>query len=265
MAREPGILEGLVSVKNIRVIPRLDVKNDTVVKGIHLEGLRVVGKPMDLAVKYYQEGADELLYMDAVASLYERNNLFDIVEKTSRSVFIPMTIGGGIRTLDDIQLLLRAGADKVAINTAAIKRPEFIREAAQKYGSQCIVLSIEAKRIGDNRWEAYIDTGRQSTGVDAVEWSERAVALGAGEILVTSVDHEGLKKGYDLPLTHKISSRVSVPVIACGGAGSPEHAFEAVQEGKANAVAFASLLHYNLFKISDVKEHLKNHRVDVRD
>lgn len=248
---------------NIRIIPRLDVKNDTVVKGIHLEGLRVVGNPMDLAVKYYQEGADEILYMDAVASLYERNSLLEIVEKTSRAVFIPMTVGGGIRSLDDIRSLLRAGADKVAINTAAVKRPEFIREASQRYGAQCIVLSIEAKRHG-NRWEAYIDTGRQSTGVDAVEWAERAVGLGAGEILLTSIDHEGVKKGYDIALTRETSRRVSVPVIACGGAGRPEHVFDVLQEGKANAVAFASILHYNLASIRNIKDFLAGKSLNIR-
>lgn len=263
MAEKPGVLEGLVRVKNIRVIPRLDVKNDTVVKGIHLEGLRVVGTPTDMAIKYYQEGADELLYMDAVASLYERNSLLNIVEKTSRAVFIPMTVGGGIRTLDDIHALLRVGADKVAINTAAIKRPEFIREAAQRYGSQCIVLSIETKKMG-NRWEAYIDTGRQATGVDAVEWAERAVALGAGEILLTSIDHEGIKKGYDIELVREIAHLVSVPIIACGGAGTPEHVVEAVQEGKASAVSFASILHYGLNTVRDVKVHLHRHQVNVR-
>jgi cyclase len=248
---------------NIRIIPRLDVKNDTVVKGIHLEGLRVVGRPMELAFQYYQQGADELLYMDAVASLYERNSLVDIVEKTSRAVFIPMTVGGGIRTLDDIQKLLRAGADKVAINTAAIKRPELIREAAERYGSQCIVLSIEAKRLG-NRWEAYIDTGRQATGVDAVEWAERAVSLGAGEILVTSIDQEGVKKGYDVQLTREISRRVKVPVIACGGAGTLDHVDEVIREGRADAVSFASILHYRLCEIGAIKQFLAEKKIEVR-
>lgn len=248
---------------NIRIIPRLDVKNDTVVKGIHLEGLRVVGNPTDLAVDYYREGADEILYMDAVASLYERNSLIPIVEKTSKAVFIPMTVGGGIRSLDDIQSLLRAGADKVAINTAAIKRPELIQEAAERYGSQCIVLSIEAKRLGD-RWEAYIDTGRQATGVDAVEWAERATALGAGEILLTSIDHEGMKKGYDIPLTREISRRVKVPVIACGGAGEPVHIHDVIQEGRADAVSFASIVHYRLHAIGGIKKFLAEKNVDVR-
>lgn len=248
---------------NVRIIPRLDVKNDTVVKGIHLEGLRVVGNPMDLAIKYYRDGADEILYMDAVASLYERNSLLDIVQKASREVFIPMTVGGGIRSIEDIRLLLLAGADKVAVNTAAIKRPEFISEASRRFGAQCVVASIEAKKLG-GRWEAYVDTGRQATGVDAVEWADRVVALGAGEILVTSIDHEGVKKGYDIELTREIARRVSVPVIACGGAGAPEHGARAILEGGADAVAFASVLHYEIADIGEIKKRLGDAGIGVR-
>ncbi|QQR81172.1 MAG: imidazole glycerol phosphate synthase subunit HisF [Deltaproteobacteria bacterium] len=247
----------------VRMIPRLDVKNNTVVKGIHLEGLRVVGNPVELAVKYYQEGADEILYMDAVASLYERNSLLPIVKDTAKSVFIPMTVGGGVRTLDDIRNLLNAGADKVAINTAAIKRPEFIREASHKYGSQCIVLSIEAKKLG-SKWEAYMDTGREATGVDVLEWAEKAVSLGAGEILITSIDHEGMKKGFDIDLIQEISKRVEVPLIACGGAGNSQHVIEAIQSGHADAVACASLFHYNLEHLSDVKNKLHQAEIPVR-
>ncbi len=247
----------------VRVVARLDVKNDTVVKGIHLEGLRVVGNPVELAVKYYREGADEILYMDAVASLYERNGLLPIVKETAKAVFIPMTVGGGVRSLDDIRNLLHAGADKVAINTAAIKRPEFIREASRKYGSQCIVVSIEAKRLG-SKWESYIDTGREATGVDAVEWAEKAVSLGAGELLVTSIDHEGMKKGYDIALMQEIGKRVKVPVIACGGAGETDHLVDAVASGGADAVACASLFHYGLGTIASAKTALRNADISVR-
>ena len=182
-------------MKNIRIIPRLDVKGPNVVKGIHLEGLRIVGKPAELAKKYYDQGADEILYIDIVASLYERNNLSDVVkEAISLGVFVPMSVGGGVRSLEDIQKLLNAGADKVAINTAATRNPALITEAAKRFGSQCIVGSIEAKKCGDNRWEAYIDNGREKTGLDAVEWAKKLVALGAGELLITSVDQEGTEK-----------------------------------------------------------------------
>lgn len=246
-----------------RVIARLDVKNNTVVKGIHLEGLRVVGNPVELAIKYYQQGADEILYMDAVASLYERNSLLPIVKETAKSVFIPMTVGGGIRTLEDIRNVLHAGADKVAINTAAIRRPEFIREASRKYGSQCIVVSIEAKKIG-NTWEAYVDTGRESTGVNVIEWAQKAVSLGAGEILITSIDHEGMKRGYDLDLIYDIARKVDVPLIACGGAGKSQDLVEGIQKGHADAVACASLFHYQLATIPDIKSDLARSQIPVR-
>lgn len=248
---------------SIRLILRLDVKNDTVVKGIHLEGLRVVGRPLDMAVQYYKAGADEILYMDAVASLYGRNSLLDIVEKTSRAVFVPMTVGGGIRSIEDIGALLRAGADKIAINTAAVKRPEFITEASDRFGAQCIVLSIEAKRVAGG-WEAYVETGREATGVDVLEWASRAVALGAGEILLTSIDHEGVRKGYDLELTAAVSRAVDVPVIACGGAGMPEHVADALTEGKADAVAFASILHYQAHTLAQIRGHLSARSMSVR-
>ena len=248
----------------IRIIPRLDVKNNTVVKGIHLEGLRVVGTPAELARKYYLAGADELLYMDAVASLYERNSLKDIIEKTAQEVFIPLTVGGGIRTLEDIKTILRAGADKVAINTAAIRRPEFIKEAANRFGSQCIVASIEAKKIGADRWEAYVETGRQSTGVDAIEWAKRLVQLGAGELLVTSIDREGTKKGLEIDLIKKISQIVPIPVIACGGVGQPTHMVDLLKTADVSAIACASILHYNLSDITSIKQYLGQQGSRVR-
>jgi len=232
----------------IRVIPRLDIKGPNVVKGIHLEGLRVLGKPEQFARYYYEQGADELLYMDVVASLYGRNSLVDIVERTSREIFIPLTVGGGLRTLEDIRTVLRAGADKVSLNTAAIRRPALIHEAAQRFGSSTIVVSVEAIRKPDGSYEAYTDNGRERTGVDAFEWALRAAELGAGELLVTSIDREGTGKGFDLELTRRIADAVSIPVIACGGAGTVEHVREVVTEGHADAVCVASLLHYHAVK-----------------
>lgn len=249
---------------NVRIIPRLDVKNDTVVKGIHLEGLRVVGRPSELAHKYYKDGADEILYMDAVASLYERNSLEDIVRQTSADIFIPITVGGGIRSIGDIRHLLHAGADKVAINTAAVRRPEFIKEASRMFGSQCIVLSVEAKKIRDNCWEAYVETGRESTGIDVMEWVSKAEKLGVGEILITSIDNEGMKSGFEMDLIERIVSLVSVPVIACGGAGSPKHVAKIAQSGDVSAVASASLFHYNICSIRDVKQCLDEDGISVR-
>jgi cyclase len=228
----------------IRIIPRLDIKGPNVVKGINLEGLRVVGRPELYAPYYYDEGADELLFMDAVASLYGRNSLEEIVRRTAERIFVPLTVGGGIRSVEDIRSVLRAGADKVAMNTAAIGNPRLIAEGAGIFGSQCIVLSIEARRLPVGRYECLTDSGRERTGKDAVEWAEEAARLGAGEILVTSVDNEGTGRGFDLELTRFISERVGVPVIASGGAGCAEHVRDAVLIGKADAVCIASILHY---------------------
>lgn len=233
---------GLLSV--IRIIPRLDIKGPNLVKGIHLEGLRVLGKPEDFARFYYEQGADELFYMDAVASLYERNSLLDIVERTSREVFIPLCVGGGLRSVDDIRNTLRAGADKVAVNTAAIRRPQLISEAAEAFGSSTIVVAIEAIRQPDGRYECFVDCGREATGVDAFQWAVEVERLGAGEIVLTSVDREGTGKGYDVELTRRVAESVSVPVIAHGGAGNAKHVGEVVADGKADAVCVASLLHY---------------------
>ena len=251
-------------MKYLRIIPRLDVKNDTIVKGIHLEGLRVVGNPQDLAIKYYEDGADELLYMDAVASLYDRNSLNEIIEKTSKKVFIPIIVGGGIRSISDIKQVLRAGADKVAINTAVIKDPKFVTEAANTFGSQCIVVSIEAKYHGNNNWEAYIDTGRESTGVDAVNWAHKAVELGAGELLITSIDNEGTKKGFEKDLISKISSRISIPIIACGGAGKDSDFSELYNSTNIEAMSCASLLHYNISSIFSIKNDLLKNSIPIR-
>ena len=248
----------------IRIIPRLDVKGPNVIKGVHLECLRVVGDPGEIAARYYREGADELLYMDVVASLYGRNNLLDIVEKAAQHIFIPLTVGGGVRSIDDIHKLLRSGADKVAINTHAVKHPEFIREAATAFGSQCIVGSIEAKRMADGKWEAFTDNGRVETGLDAVEWAKRLVELGAGELLVTSVDQEGTAKGFDFELVSRIAPAVSVPVIACGGAGSPRDVVDVVRQGRADAVAAAHIFHYGTHSIGEVKAVLRGAGLSVR-
>lgn len=230
---------------NIRIIPRLDIKGPNLVKGIHFEGLRVLGKPELFARQYYQDGADELIYMDAVASLYGRNSLLEIVKRTADEIFIPLCVGGGLRNLDDIRKVLRAGADKVSINTAAIGRPELIAEASREFGSSTIVVSIEAIRRSDGTYEAYTDFGRQHTGVEAVGWAEKAVELGAGELMVTSIDREGTGKGFDIELTRKIAESVPVPVIAGGGAGRAEDVLDVIQAGRAGAVCLASLLHYH--------------------
>jgi cyclase len=206
-------------MSNIRLIARLDIKGPNLIKGIRFEGLRVIGSPAEHALRYYQQGADELIYIDSVASLYGRNNLSDIVQSAARNVFIPLTVGGGIRSTDDVRHLLRCGADKVAVNTAAIAQPGLITEIAREFGSQCMVLSIQAKQIAPGRWEAYTDTGRERSGVDVIEWARRGVQLGAGEILITSVDREGTRKGFDIDLVRTVAAEVNVPIIASGGFG----------------------------------------------
>lgn len=231
---------------NARIIPRLDIKGPNLVKGIHFEGLRVLGKPEDFARMYYEAGADELIYIDAVASLYGRNSLLEIVRRTASEIFIPLCVGGGLRSVDDIRTVLRAGADKVSINTAAVRRPELIREAARTFGSSTIVVSIEAIRRADGSYEAYTDYGREHSGVDAFEWALRAVELGAGELIVTAIGREGTGKGYDLELTRRIADSVGVPVIASGGAGRIEHISEVLTDGRADAASMASLLHYGM-------------------
>jgi cyclase len=247
-----------------RVIARLDIKAPNLVKGIHLEGLRVIGDPAEHAVRYYQQGADELLYIDIVASLYERNSLTDLVSRTASEIFVPLTVGGGVRTVEDINALLRAGADKVAINTAAVRRPALITEAAHSFGSQCIVASVEAKRRqGRDGWEAYTDNGREKTGLDVIEWSRKLVELGAGELLLTSVDMEGTRKGFDLELIRALGPVLDVPVIACGGAGSIAHVEQAVRGG-ADAVAVASLFHYKTETVATLKAGLADAGIEVR-
>jgi cyclase len=229
----------------IRVIPRLDIKGPNLVKGIHLEGLRVLGKPEEFARHYYEQGADELFFQDVVASLYERNSLHDIVRKIAREIFIPLTVAGGLRSLTDIRDVLRAGADKVAINTAAIKQPDIIRQAALDFGSSTIVVAIEAIKERDGRYLAYTDNGREYTGREVRAWAQEAESLGAGEIVITSVDREGTGDGYDIALTRMIADAVRVPVIAHGGPGKLSHIDAVVTEGGASAVAVAAMLHYD--------------------
>jgi cyclase len=251
-------------VRNIRLIARLDIKAPNLIKGVHLEGLRKIGDPNVYAKKYYEAGADELIYMDAVASLYGRNSLFDIIERTTRDVFVPITVGGGIRTVDDVASALKAGADKVAINTAAVRRPELISEVARVFGSQCIVLSIEAKAVGPSRWEAYTDGGREHSGIDAVEWAKRGAELGAGEILLTSIDKEGTRRGFDVALTRAIAAAAKVPVIASGGMGTSTDLELVVREGLADAVAMADILHFNRMTLSDVRDSARRAGLQVR-
>lgn len=249
----------------MRIIPRLDIKAPYLIKGINLEGVRKIGDPRDFARRYYENGADELIYMDAVATLYERNNLTDLVEYTAENVFIPLTVGGGIRSIDDVAGLLRAGADKVAINTEATRRPEFITEVSERFGSQCMILSIEAKRQPNGTWEAYTDNGREHTGLDAIKWARRGVELGAGEILLTSVDQEGTRKGFDLELCRIIADAVSTPVIISGGMGSTADLVAAVESGRADAVSMADVLHYERITIDAMREAATDAGIWVRD
>jgi cyclase len=247
-----------------RIIARLDIKGPNLIKGINLEGLRVIGSPNEHAFRYYLQGADELIYMDCVASLYGRNHLGVIVKAAAKDIFVPMTVGGGIRSVDDASDILRAGADKVAVNTAAVANPQLISDIARRFGSQCMVLSVEAKQIEPGRWEVYTDNGRERTGMDVIEWVKRGVALGAGEVLLTSVDREGTRKGFDIALVKAVTADVSVPVIASGGMGKPEDFLEVVREGGADAVAMADILHYKRAEIGDIRAAAENAGLGVR-
>ena len=248
---------------NIRLIARLDIKAPDLVKGIQLEGLRKMGDPREYARRYYKQGIDEIYYEDIVASLYERNSLLGLLEQTTRDVFVPITVGGGLRTIDDVAAVLRAGADKVAINTAAIKNPAIVSEVARRYGSQCMVLSIQAKSQGD-WWEAYYDNGREHSGKDIIEWCMEGQKLGAGEILLTSVDREGGGKGFDLELIKAVTDVVDLPVIASGGMGELSHLVSVVNEGSVDAVAMAHVLHYGIYSPKDIRDHCVDHCIPVR-
>lgn len=249
---------------NIRLIARLDIKGPNLIKGVHLEGLRVVGDPQEYARRYYEQGADELIYIDIVASLYGRSKLTEIVQRAAHDVFVPMTVGGGIRSVQDVDDLLRAGADKVAINTAAVGRPELINEIARRYGSQCMVLYLEAKRQAEGRWEVYTDCGRERSGLDVVEWARKGVELGAGEILLTSIDMEGTRKGFDCDLVKAVCSAVNVPVICSGGYGQAAHLAGAVEAG-ADAVAFADVLHYERTDFPELRKSAMDLQIPVRE
>jgi len=242
-------------MNKVRIIPRLDIKGKNLIKGIHLEGLRVIGNPLEYANKYYTQGADELIYMDAVASLYQRNTLLDFIKESVKNIFIPITVGGGIRTPHDAYNILRSGADKIAINTEATKKPELIAELSKIFGSQSITVSIEAKKMSEDKWEAYTDYGRERSGYDVLDWCKRAVDLGAGEILLTSIDKEGTKQGFDHSLIEKVNKAVPVPVIVCGGMGCLEH-LDNPYINQADALAISSVLHYGNLSISDIKRYL---------
>lgn len=250
--------------RNIRLIARLDVKGPNLIKGIQLEGLRVIGSPNEHALRYYEQGVDELIYMDIVASLYGRNSLGGIVEKAARDVFVPMTVGGGVRSIDDAAHLLRCGADKVAVNTAAVGNPELISDIARRFGSQCMVLSVEAKQVAVDRWEVYTDNGRERSGLDVIEWVKRGVEMGAGEVLLTSVDREGTRKGFDVALVKAVTAAISVPVIASGGMGKPEDLLDVVQIGGADAVAMADILHYKRADVGQIRRLAEVNGLGVR-
>ena len=246
-----------------RIIPCLDVNNGRVVKGVNFVNLIDAGDPVETAKAYNKAGADELVFLDITASSDNRGTVIDMVERVASEVFIPFTVGGGIRTVENFREILNAGADKVSVNSSAIKNPSLITEAAMKFGSQCVVCAIDAKRNGES-WDVYLNGGRVNTGLDAIEWAKKAVELGAGEILLTSMDCDGTKAGYDIELTRKISESVEVPVIASGGAGKMEHFYDAFEKAKADAVLAASLFYFNEIKIKDLKDYLKNKGISVR-
>jgi cyclase len=244
----------------VRVIPCLDVKDGRVVKGVNFVNLRDAGDPVEAAIAYDAAGADELCFLDITATHENRGTMLDVVRRTAEACFMPLTVGGGVRTIDDIRTLLRSGADKVSINSAAVSRREFVKEAAEKFGEQCIVVAIDAKRVkrgtGSERWEIFTHGGRNSTGIDAIAYAQEVVALGAGEILLTSMDRDGTRQGFDLPLTRRIADSVAVPVIASGGVGNLDHLVEGIREGHATAVLAASIFHFGEFTIRQAKDHM---------
>ncbi len=250
---------------SLRIIARLDIKGKNLIKGVHLEGLRKVGEPNKFARNYFDQGADELIYMDGVASLYGRTYLGEIIQKSAQEIFIPMTVGGGIRSIEDVTEILRSGADKVAVNTAAVSDPKLVTKISRQFGSQCMVISIEAKKIGPYNWEVLTNGGREKTGLDVVQWARTCVNNGAGEVLLTSVDREGTRTGFDVDLVEAVTASVNVPVIASGGMGNPKDIEEVVKRGRADAIAMADILHFNRFKISDVRAAAKEFGFEVRN
>lgn len=247
-----------------RIIPCLDVKNGRVVKGINFVGLQDVGDPVAIAAVYNEAGADELVFLDITATYEDRKTMIDVIERTANQVFIPLTVGGGITSVQDMYGLLRAGADKVSLNSAAVKRPELIQEGAEQFGSQCIVVAIDARKVRENKWNVYVNGGRIDTGIDAIEWAKRVERLGAGELLLTSMDADGTKNGYDLLLTETVSKAVGIPVIASGGCGSIEHIAEVFQQTSANAALAASIFHYGEATIQETKQKLQEAQIEVR-
>ena len=247
-----------------RIIPCLDVKDGRVVKGVQFLNLKDAGDPVQIAKKYSSDGADEITFLDITASHENRNTMIDVVRRTASEVFVPLTVGGGVRVLEDVRNLLLAGADKVAINTAAVNNPGFVKDAAKKFGSQCIVVAIDARSDGKGGWEVYTHGGREPTGIDAVEWAGKMENLGTGEILITSMDKDGTKDGYDLLLTKAVSRKVKIPVIASGGAGNIEHLFEGIKKGEADAVLVASIFHYGEYTIEETKEYLIKKGITLR-
>ncbi|MBA4502962.1 imidazole glycerol phosphate synthase subunit HisF [Marinobacterium marinum] len=251
-----------------RIIPCLDVENGRVVKGVQFVDIRDAGDPVEVAKRYDEQGADEITFLDITATHEGRATMVQTVEKMASQVFIPLTVGGGIRTCEDIRTMLNAGADKVSINSAAVKNPDFVREAADRFGSQCIVVAIDAKKVSQagepDRWEIFTHGGRKPTGIDAVEWARKMVELGAGEILLTSMDQDGVKNGYDIGVTRAISDAVQVPVIASGGVGNLDHLVEGCLDGKADAVLAASIFHFNEYSIPEAKRYMREHGIEVR-
>ena len=252
-----------------RVIPCLDVHDGQVTRGLQFGraedgGLRNVGDPVELAIRYNDQGADEMVFFDITASAQGRSSMIDVIERTADRCFMPLTVGGGIRTVEDMGLMLQAGADKISINSSALSHPDLIRRGAEKYGSQCVVVSIDAKKVGTDRWEVFAQGGRKATGLHALEWAERAVALGAGEIVLNSIDADGTRQGFDLVITRRVSEAVGVPVVASGGAGTMDHMADVLLEGKADAVLAASIFHFGTFTVAQVKEHLALRGLPVR-
>ena len=252
-----------------RVIPCLDVHGGKVTRGVQFGraeegGLREVGDPVELAIRYNDQGADEMVFFDITASAHGRGTMIDVIERTAAHCFMPLTVGGGIRTVEDMSVMLKSGADKISINSSAIATPDLISAGAERFGSQCIVVSIDAKKTASDRWEVFVQGGRKPTGLDAVEWAVRAVALGAGEIVLNSIDADGTKAGYDLVITRRISEAVGVPIVASGGAGTLDHMVEVLDAGKADAVLAASIFHFGTYTVTDVKHYLAGHGVPVR-